>query len=95
VPTIPVSSELSARIAARIEAMQSADLGARLEDLARPPLKHVGALELDAFRSKRHQRACLGRLQTDADRARVLDGLGATGVNGDASLDGLGERCDA
>ena len=34
---------------------------------------------------------CLGRLQTDADRARVLDGLGANATNGDASLDGLGE----
>jgi hypothetical protein len=34
---------------------------------------------------------CLGRLQTDADRARVLDGLGAGSVNGEASLDGLGD----
>ena len=34
---------------------------------------------------------CLGRLQTDADRARVLDGLGANAVNGDASLEGLGD----
>jgi hypothetical protein len=34
---------------------------------------------------------CLGRLQTDADRARVLDGLGANASNGDASLDGLSE----
>jgi hypothetical protein len=34
---------------------------------------------------------CLGRLQTDADRARVLDGLGANAANGDASLEGLGD----
>jgi hypothetical protein len=34
---------------------------------------------------------CLGRLQTDADRARVLDGLGANGVSADESLERLGD----
>ena len=34
---------------------------------------------------------CLGRLQTDADRARVLDGLGANGVGADESLERLGD----
>jgi hypothetical protein len=34
---------------------------------------------------------CLGRLQTDADRARVLDGLGANGIDADESLERLGD----
>jgi len=33
---------------------------------------------------------CLGRLQTDADRARVLDGLGAIGHSEDGASDELG-----
>ncbi|MET0591784.1 MAG: helicase HerA-like domain-containing protein [Polyangiaceae bacterium] len=34
---------------------------------------------------------CLGRLQTDADRERVVDGLGANGVDADESLERLGD----
>jgi DNA helicase HerA-like ATPase len=34
---------------------------------------------------------CLGRLQTDADRARVLDGLGATSHEEDGASDQLGQ----
>jgi hypothetical protein len=48
----------------RLVAGQSADLGGLLEDLARPPLTHIGALELDAFLSKRHRRDLAAALNT-------------------------------
>ncbi len=48
----------------RIAAGQSADLGALLQDLARPPLERIGALELDAFMSKTDRRELAASLNT-------------------------------
>jgi hypothetical protein len=48
----------------RLLAGQSADLGALLEDLDRPPLDRIGALELDEFLSKRERRELAAALNT-------------------------------
>ena len=43
---------------------QSADLGALLEDLAKPPIERIGALDIDAFLPKRERRALAAALNT-------------------------------
>ena len=48
----------------RLVAGGVADLGAMLEDLARPPVERIGALELDAFLSKRDRRELAAALNT-------------------------------
>jgi hypothetical protein len=46
----------------RLRAGGNADIGALLEDLARPPIQRVGALEIDAFLSKADRRALAAAL---------------------------------
>ncbi len=46
----------------RLAAGQSAELGALLEDLERPPVERVGALDVDAFLPKRDRRALAAAL---------------------------------
>ncbi len=48
----------------RLVAGESADLGVLLEDLARPPITHIGSLELDAFFPKRSRRDLAASLNT-------------------------------
>jgi hypothetical protein len=48
----------------RISAGQPADLGSLLQDLARPPLERIGALEVDAFMSKNDRRELAAALNT-------------------------------
>jgi Helicase HerA, central domain len=48
----------------RLVAGGTADLGALLQDLAHPPVERVGALELDAFLSKRNRRELAAALNT-------------------------------
>jgi hypothetical protein len=43
---------------------QSAELAALLEDLHKPPLTHIGALELDAFLPMNERRALAAALNT-------------------------------
>src|SRR5258706_12237389 len=46
----------------RLAAGQSAELGALLEDLERPPVERIGALDVDAFLPKRDRRALAAAL---------------------------------
>src|SRR5258708_3734412 len=48
----------------RLAAGGNADLGALLEDLARPPIARIGALDLDAFVAKRDRRELAAALNT-------------------------------
>jgi hypothetical protein len=48
----------------RLLAGESADLGVLLEDLAKPPIDRIGALELDAFFPKRSRRDLAAALNT-------------------------------
>lgn len=48
----------------RLNAGQTADLGALLEDLARPPIDVVGALPIDSFISKSDRKALAAALNT-------------------------------
>jgi len=57
----PLSSVLAER---RLLAGGKTDLGALLEDLARPPIARIGALDLDAFLSKRDRRELAAALNT-------------------------------
>src|SRR6266851_2363444 len=48
----------------RLLAGQAADLGSLLEDLERPPVARIGALDIDAFLPKRDRRALAAALNT-------------------------------
>lgn len=48
----------------RLIAREPADLGALLEDLARPPVERIGALDVDAFLPKSDRRALAAALNT-------------------------------
>jgi hypothetical protein len=48
----------------RLVAGQTADLGGLLEDLERPPIDRIGALEVDEFLSKRERRELAAALNT-------------------------------